>query len=103
MSTHMLDQGSQRIIAVTLKRPMTIRQISKTLSIPIALCSKKVHMLKLKGFLKRKVVLDENDREHIYYQGTLLEENIPLKIKAPRYVISLGPDVNIKNDPSKTP
>ena len=72
-----LDRDSQRILVETMKRPMTIRQLSSHLEIPVAICSKKVLHLKLRGLLKRNIYIDIEGNDIVYYEKALLAENLP--------------------------
>ncbi len=76
-----MDRDSSRILVITRKRSMTIRQLSKLLGIPIAICSKKVLLMRMMGFLERKVIVDKGDNELIYYRGIRPEEKKPEQIQ----------------------
>ena len=82
MSGLKLDRDSSRILVVTRKRPMTIRQLSQALGIPIAICSKKVLLMRMMGFLERKVIVEKGDHELIYYRGIQPGEKRPEQVQA---------------------
>ena len=75
-----LDQDSQKILFATMKRPMTIRQLSEFLGIPVAICSKKVLHLKLRGLLKRTIFIDGDGNDIVYYEKAPLAENLPRNV-----------------------
>ena len=81
MSGLKLDRDSSRILIVTRKRPMTIRQLSQLLGIPIAICSKKVLLMRMMGFLERKVMVDKEENELIYYRGVKPGEKKPEQVQ----------------------
>ena len=81
MSGLKLDRDSSRILVVTRKRPMTIRQLSQLLGIPIAICSKKVLLMRMMGFLERKVIVDKEENELIYYRGIQPGEKKPEQVQ----------------------
>ncbi len=72
-----LDRDSQRILVETMKRPMTIRQLSSHLDVPVAICSKKVLHLKLRGLLKRTIYIDNQGNDIVYYERAPMAENLP--------------------------
>lgn len=74
-----LDRDSQRILVETMKRPMTIRQLSLNLDIPVAICSKKVLHLKLRGLLKRTIFIDCQGNDIVYYERAPMVGNLPIQ------------------------
>ncbi len=72
-----MDRDSHRILVETMKRPMTIRQLSSHLDIPVSICSKKVLHLKLIGLLKRTIYIDNEGNDIVYYERAPLAENLP--------------------------
>lgn len=75
-----LDRDSQKILVATMKRPMTIRQLSQIIDIPVAICSKKVLNLKLRGLLKRAIFIDAQGNDMVYYKMAPLVENLPKNV-----------------------
>ena len=91
-----LDRDSSRILVVTRKKPMTIRQLSELLGIPIAICSKKVLMMRMMGFLERKVIVDEGDHELIYYRGIQPGEKKPEQVQMFAEKLRTAANTNIR-------
>lgn len=99
------DKNIARILVATIKRPLSIPQISKRCNIPPGKCLREIKKLKKNGLIKpvKKVVSEKNPKNVIFlYQAqldrTLIHfENGRFKVEFPKeFFLSNGKKIDIK-------
>jgi len=99
------DKNIARILVATMKRPLSVPQISKRCNIPPGKCLHMIKKLKKNGLIKavKKVVSEENPGNVIFLYKAQLDrtlirfKNGRFKVKFPKeFFLSNGQKIDIK-------